>query len=163
MFGSILRARAGVEGVIRENQAFAASLSNLTLFLRTGEHTVDIGQLQLDANRRVINVPKGALDVPLFRQFSPKDVNWTVIQAPRSDKHPVDRISGDFVSYLDVMIHPQSCTVLFVPPSADQCEHFLNGMKSHAQAVIHTKLATSDLQTLRAFLIKSQGLLAAGA
>lgn len=161
IFGSVLRARAGVEGVIRQNHAFTASLPNLTIFLRTGKHAVEIGLLSLDANRRVINVPKGALDVPMFRQFAPKNVNWNVLQASRSEKHPTDKITSDFVSYLDVIIHPQSCALLFVPESEDQRENFLNGMEEHAQVVIHTKMSEADLGTMRAFLVKAEDLKAA--
>ena len=158
IFGSVLRARAGVEGVIRQHNAFTASLPNLTVFLRTGQHAVEIGLLRLDSNRRVINVPKGALNVPMFRQFVPQQVNWNIVQASRSSKHPTENINNDFVSYLDVILHPQSCALLFVPPNDEQQEQFLQGMSEHAQAVIHTQISEADLGTLRAFLIKSEDL-----
>ncbi|MEM7427546.1 MAG: hypothetical protein AAF441_15740 [Pseudomonadota bacterium] len=158
IFGSVLRARTGVERLVQHDAAFASSLQNLTLFLRTGEHAVEVGLLQLDTNSRVINVPKGALDVPMFRQFMPKEVSWAVIQSSGSEKHSTENLSSDFVSYLDVMIHLQSCCLLFVPPGPKQASAFLDGMSGHVQALLHTQISDSDLQTLRAFLVRPKGM-----
>ncbi len=163
VFGSVLRARAGVENVVRQHHAFAKSLPNVTVFLRTGTHTVEIGLLRLDASGRVINVPKGALNVPMFRQFMPKQVEWNIVQESRSEKHPTANLNSDFVSYLDVIVHLQSCSLFFVPPSGEQERHFLDGMRDHAQAIIHSQFTEEDLQTLRAFLVKSHSAKAARA
>ncbi len=156
VFGSVLRARASIQAIINQYPSFAGNLTNLTIFLRTGPDTVETGVLSLQANGKVINIPKGQLDLIVLRQFLPKNADWHVVYSINSDRFPTAKLNKEFDSYLNLMLHTQTCSVFFVPQNETQTDRFQLETSKHAKVVIRTTLQAKDLKTLRASLSKSR-------
>ena len=156
VFSSVQRARTSLDQLIDSHPDFVLCLPDCTLFLRSGEERVETGILKLDPHGRVQNVPKGQLDLNVLRSFLPKNANWKVIHSEDSRHYPIESLTRDFASYLNLIVMLQTCSLFFVPRDTGQRDQFEAFIAGDSKAVIRTTLAPEDLVTLRSSMTKAR-------